>query len=95
MRLDHLLSKGRSKGWIAVWLLRAEGRDARLEGLVSLLTGDFQVKQTYERPGVHKGNAKHLRMERAGCPRQKKTTKDNSGGDAPRGNTRSHPEHDG
>ena len=26
---------------------------------------------------------------------EKKTTKDNSGGDAPRGNTRSHPEHDG
>ena len=60
MRLDHLLSKGRSKGWIAVWLLRAEGRDARLEGLVSLLTGDFQGKQAYERPGVHERDPKDL-----------------------------------
>ena len=52
MRLDHLLSKEKSKGWIAVDLPR----------------GKFAVKET--------------------------ATK-NSGGDALRGHTRSHPEHEG
>ena len=62
-------------------------------------------RRLHKRPGVHEGNAEHLRVEcrrheafharawNADGTRQK--TFHNSGGDALRGDTRSHPEHDG
>ena len=70
MRLDHLLSKEeKSKGWIAVWLLRVRCEDMRCK-------------------------TKHQSI-RVQDKNNEKINKEISGGDALRGNTRTHPEHDG
>ena len=60
MRLDHLLSKERSKGCIAVWLLRAERAAERVRGGERSSPGRADGRP-HERPGVHGGHAERGR----------------------------------
>ena len=93
MRLDHLLSKGRSKGWIAVWLLRAECVDARRKARGASspeALGRSRHMRGRESMSVPKGSEWISGLHEAIDNRRK-----TSGGDALKGNTRSHPEHDG
>ncbi len=53
VRLDHLLSKGKSKGWIAVGLLRAECAEERREGL-GVYSRKPERLSLHKRPGVMK-----------------------------------------
>ena len=75
MRLDHLLSKGMSKGWNAVWVLR-------------------KLNMNLHKFGRHceAMSGKQLCVLQLRSERSEETY---SGGDALRGHTRSHPEHDG
>ena len=79
MRLDHLLSKerrraeGRSRGWIAVWLLRAERAVERVGGRGVYSPGRTDGR-AHERPGVHGEHAEHGRNGGADGARRKRET---------------------
>ena len=90
MRLDPLLSKRESKGCFTIWLSRTECTDAGLAQM-KVHFCDETNKQMYMRDCLHEYEAKRS-MKRE--DRHEGQTK-KFGGDALRGNTRSHPEHDG
>ena len=95
MRLDHLLSKEeKSREFLLlsiVWLSMSECTDLEAQMRVSLLTKADVMPKMYMRDCTSEDTQSGF--ERARPARTEITNL--FGGDALRGNTRSHPEHDG